>query len=112
MNHVHEHVLCPSILVAVKVEVMLKAADQAVVVVGDESIRSKSMDQELRYAVPTATSISTGTLEAKQVLLPETVSPRDIPHLDKMRLTDLSLRAPQEWQIDFQYATAKLSKVE
>ncbi|KAL8744475.1 MAG: hypothetical protein Q9184_007994, partial [Pyrenodesmia sp. 2 TL-2023] len=48
---------------------MLKAANEAVVVVGDETTRSKSMEQEL------ATAISNG-LTARQVLLPNTVSPR------------------------------------
>ncbi|OJD37418.1 uracil phosphoribosyltransferase [Diplodia corticola] len=49
---------------------MLKEADQAVVVVGDKSSRSKSMDVALSVA------INQGGLQARQVLLPNSVSPR------------------------------------
>lgn len=48
----------------------LQQADQAVVVVGDEAIRSKSMDEEL------IKSISKNGLLARQMLLPSTVEPR------------------------------------
>ncbi|KAL8917035.1 MAG: hypothetical protein Q9208_008210 [Pyrenodesmia sp. 3 TL-2023] len=48
---------------------MLKAADEAIVVVGEEKTRSKSMEQEL------STAISNG-LSARQIILPNTVSPR------------------------------------
>ncbi|KAL8902549.1 MAG: hypothetical protein Q9207_004605 [Kuettlingeria erythrocarpa] len=54
---------------------MLKVADEAIVVVGDEKTRSTSMEQEL------TTAISNG-LSARQVLLPGAVSPR----LDTSRL--------------------------
>ncbi|KAF4534686.1 Uracil phosphoribosyltransferase protein [Lasiodiplodia theobromae] len=49
---------------------MLKKADQAVIVVGDDSARSKSMDDVLSVA------INQGDLQARQVLLPRSVSPR------------------------------------
>lgn len=49
---------------------MLKVADQAVVVVGDEKIRSKSMDAAL------STAIDQDGLQAFQVTLPSSASPR------------------------------------
>lgn len=62
---------------------MLKLADQAVVVVGDEKTRSKSMEQKLSDAVRDG-------LEARQVLLPDTTSPR----LDTSRLPLIKLTTP------------------
>ena len=49
---------------------MLQRADHAVVVVGEEDTRSKSMDQPLRDA------ITNGRLSARQALLPDHASPR------------------------------------
>ncbi|KAI0008584.1 uracil phosphoribosyltransferase-domain-containing protein [Xylariaceae sp. FL0662B] len=63
---------------------MLKQADQAVVVVGHESTRSKSMESALSHA------IDNENLRARQVLLPSTVSRRlDSTRLPEARLTDL-----------------------
>lgn len=62
---------------------MLKVADQAVVVVGDEKIRSRSMEQKLSDAVRDG-------LKARQVLLPDTSKPR----LDTTRLPLLKLTTP------------------
>jgi uracil phosphoribosyltransferase/phosphoserine phosphatase/adenylate kinase len=56
---------------------MLKTADEAVVVVGDELTRSKTMDVALLK------TIDDGGLRARQVMLPPTVSPR----LDIHKLT-------------------------
>lgn len=61
---------------------MLKAADQAIVVVGDEQTRSQSMETEL------TTAINDG-LEARQVLLPSNVSPRlDITKIPLVKVTE------------------------
>lgn len=49
---------------------MLKKADQAILVVGEEHSRSKSMDRELEYAVKFE------GLSARQVVLPSSASPR------------------------------------
>ena len=49
---------------------MLKQADKAIVVVGDEKTRSKSMEAALKKA------IANDEFEARQVLLPSRVSPR------------------------------------
>ncbi|OJD21179.1 hypothetical protein ACJ73_07481 [Blastomyces percursus] len=67
---------------------MLKGADQAIVVVGHEHTRSKSMDVSLRKA------IDTGHLQARQVLLPPNVSLRlDTAALPLVQLTDQKLIA-------------------
>ncbi|KAI1779615.1 hypothetical protein F4818DRAFT_436919 [Hypoxylon cercidicola] len=60
---------------------MLKIADRAVVVVGDENTRSKSMDSALLQAV------DNDGLKAHQVLLPATVPPR----LDATKLPIIQL---------------------
>lgn len=62
---------------------MLSKADRAIVVVGKEESRSKSMDKELDTAM-----VENG-LRAHQALLPPTVSPRlDIGKLPLVQLTD------------------------
>ncbi|KAI1079196.1 uracil phosphoribosyltransferase-domain-containing protein [Whalleya microplaca] len=61
---------------------MLKEADQAVVIVGHESTRSRSMEPDLSNA------IDNDNLRARQVLLPSTVSHR----LDPTRLPEVRLR--------------------
>lgn len=63
---------------------MLKAADRAVVVVGDEKIRSKSMEADLERA------IDNGSLYAYQLLLPDDVQPR----LDQVKLPIIKLNHP------------------
>lgn len=60
---------------------MLSKADQAIIVTGEEQTRSKSMDAALMHA------IDAESLQARQVVLPSTASPR----LDtKLPLTDLT----------------------
>lgn len=62
---------------------MLSKADQAVVVVGEDSIRSKTMEAALLDA------IDNGGLRAQQVLLPSNVSPRlDTTKLPLVDITD------------------------
>lgn len=62
---------------------MLEAADQAIVVVGDEGTRSRSMETELTRAV-----IHNG-LQARQVLFPDTSIPRlDGTRLPVVKITD------------------------
>jgi uracil phosphoribosyltransferase/phosphoserine phosphatase/adenylate kinase len=62
---------------------MLKEADQAIVVVGEEQARSKSMNSELRHA------IDSEGLQARQVVLPSSASPRlDTVKLPLVRLTE------------------------
>ena len=63
---------------------MLSMADRAVVVVGEESTRSKSMDAVL------TTAIEQNGLQAHQVLLPSNASPR----LDVIRLPVIGLTEP------------------
>ena len=63
---------------------MLNRADQAVVVVGKEQTRSKTMDAALLEA------INKGGFRARQTLLPSTTSPR----LDTIRLPLVQLTAP------------------
>ena len=63
---------------------MLKKADQAVVVVGEEQTRSKTMDIALSNA------IHFYALRARQVLLPSSASPR----LDNNRLPIIKLSEP------------------
>ncbi|KAF7561252.1 hypothetical protein G7046_g2879 [Stylonectria norvegica] len=60
---------------------MLSRADKAIVVVGDEGTRSKSMDAALLDA------IDNKDLRARQILLPETVTPR----LDSTKLPIVDL---------------------
>ncbi|KAI5864693.1 uracil phosphoribosyltransferase-domain-containing protein [Durotheca rogersii] len=62
---------------------MLSQADKAVVVVGEEGSRSKSMDAALLEAV------SRGGLQARQMLVPNNVPPR--LDIDKLPLIDLSV---------------------
>ncbi|EOD43971.1 putative uracil phosphoribosyltransferase protein [Neofusicoccum parvum UCRNP2] len=65
---------------------MLKQADRAVVVVGDERTRSKSMDDALSLA------INQGGLQARQVLLPSSATPRlDVSRLPVVQLDDAGL---------------------
>ncbi len=62
---------------------MLGEADQAIVVVGEEQTRSKSMDKELMQA------IKHKRLQARQVLLPSNAPPRlDTTKLPLVKLTD------------------------
>ena len=62
---------------------MLSKADQAIVVVGEEQTRSKTMDAALMNA------IDNGGLRARQVLLPSNASPRlDIAKLPLIQITD------------------------
>jgi hypothetical protein len=62
---------------------MLKMADQAVVVVGEEATRSRTMDSPLEEA------IDKDGLRSRQLLLPKNVSPRlDIVKLPVVQLTD------------------------
>jgi uracil phosphoribosyltransferase/adenylate kinase/phosphoserine phosphatase len=62
---------------------MLGKADQAIVVVGEERTRSKTMDTALMNA------IDNGGLQARQALLPSTVSPRlDTTKLPLAQLTE------------------------
>ncbi|TVY92422.1 hypothetical protein LAWI1_G003821 [Lachnellula willkommii] len=63
---------------------MLKKADQAIVVVGEEHARSKSMDRKLKYAVEFE------GLSARQVVLPSSASPR----LNATQLPIVSLTEP------------------
>lgn len=63
---------------------MLEQANKAIVVVGEESSRSKSMDTQLSKVINDG-------LRARQVLLPSTVSPR----LDLIRLPQVSLSDPE-----------------
>lgn len=64
---------------------MLSRADEAVVVVGDERTRSKSMEGALLDAV------DNGGLRARQALLPQHVSPR----LDTIKLPLVSITDPE-----------------
>ncbi len=62
---------------------MLSKADQAIVVVGKEQTRSKTMDKELIHA------IDNNGLRARQAVLPGNASPRlDTTKLPLVRLTD------------------------
>jgi uracil phosphoribosyltransferase/phosphoserine phosphatase/adenylate kinase len=62
---------------------MLSEADQAIVVVGEEHARSKTMDAALRNA------IDHGGLRARQTVLPSSASPRlDTTKLPLIQLTD------------------------
>jgi len=62
---------------------MLGEADQAIVVVGEEHTRSKSMDAALRDA------IDNGGLRARQAVLPSSAAPRlDTTKLPLIQLTD------------------------
>ncbi|KAI9798893.1 MAG: hypothetical protein M1833_004396 [Piccolia ochrophora] len=62
---------------------MLSRADQAIVVVGEEQTRSKSMDAALTNA------IDNGNLRARQAVLPGSASPRlDTTKLPQIQLTD------------------------
>ncbi|KAF3931412.1 hypothetical protein ABW19_dt0201880 [Dactylella cylindrospora] len=62
---------------------MLREADEAIVIVGDEKTRSKAMDEALLDA------IGNGHLSARQALLPSNVSPRlDTTKLPLLQLTD------------------------
>lgn len=63
---------------------MLNRADQAVVIVGEEQTRSKTMDAAL------STAIENNGLRARQALLPSTASPR----LDTIRLPLIQLTEP------------------
>ncbi|PYH28122.1 uracil phosphoribosyltransferase [Aspergillus neoniger CBS 115656] len=63
---------------------MLSRADEAIVVVGDVSTRSQSMETEL------ATAIDSGLLRARQLLLPEGIPSRlDAERLPTVRLESL-----------------------
>ena len=63
--------------------IMLSKADQAVVVVGEERTRSKSMDTALRSAM------DNDGLQARQTLLPSNVVPRlDLATLPPINITD------------------------
>ncbi|PGG99610.1 hypothetical protein AJ79_08470 [Helicocarpus griseus UAMH5409] len=65
---------------------MLREADQAIVVVGNERTRSKSMDEALVNA------IDYGGLQARQVVLPSCVTPRlDISRLPLAQFTGYGL---------------------
>jgi uracil phosphoribosyltransferase len=65
---------------------MLSKADQAIVVVGEEQTRSKTMDAALLNA------IDNGGLPARQALLPSNASPRlDTTKLPLIQLTDPEL---------------------
>ncbi|KAF2161928.1 hypothetical protein M409DRAFT_27654 [Zasmidium cellare ATCC 36951] len=65
---------------------MLLQADEAIVVTGDEKSRSKSMEVEVKRA------IAKDCLQARQILLPPTVSARlDGEKLPHIRLEDLSV---------------------
>lgn len=62
---------------------MLREADQAIIVVGEEETRSKTMDAVLENA------IDCGPLQARQVVLPSIASPRlDITKLPITKLTE------------------------
>ena len=62
---------------------MLEKADQAIIVVGEEQKRSKSMDAALAH------SIRSGDLRAQQILLPQRAPPRlSTDQLPVMKLTD------------------------
>ncbi|KAJ6186686.1 hypothetical protein N7519_007987 [Penicillium mononematosum] len=62
---------------------MLKAADQAIVVTGEEKTRSKSMEKKL------AEAIGKNGFHPRQAVLPAYASPRiDTPRLPLVRLTD------------------------
>jgi len=61
---------------------MLTKANQAVVVVGEQKTRSKTMDKSLSVAIANG-------LSARQIILPKTESPRlDIEQLPQISLTD------------------------
>ena len=73
---------------------MLVEANRAIVVVGDESTRSKSMDTALLYA------IEHDGLKARQVLLPHDVNPRlNSTILPIMELTDPELLNDIAWRV-------------
>ncbi|KAF2449016.1 hypothetical protein P171DRAFT_222828 [Karstenula rhodostoma CBS 690.94] len=87
---------------------MLKAADEAIVVVGDKLTRSKSMDLVLRDA------IYKGLLRARQVVLPRTAPPRlddralpvaDVNGIDFIR--DLLHRHDRSAKLKIYHATNK-----
>ncbi|KAI2869126.1 hypothetical protein CBS147323_11178 [Aspergillus niger] len=71
---------------------MLSRADEAIVVVGDVSTRSQSMETEL------ATAIDSGRLRARQLLLPEGIPSR----LDAERLPTVRLESLMS-SIDFRF---------
>ncbi|KAF4808952.1 hypothetical protein CGCSCA5_v011878 [Colletotrichum siamense] len=78
---------------------MLKAADEAIVVVGDERLRSKSMDEALLKA------ITEDGLRAKQVLMPRTSGMRlsssllPVLQLDAQRIVAEFTKTPQHLRI-------------
>ncbi|PGH23795.1 hypothetical protein AJ80_02225 [Polytolypa hystricis UAMH7299] len=64
---------------------MLSEADQAIVVVGEENMRSKTMDKHLLNAINEG-------LQARQILLPNTASPRlDTAKLPPVELSSIKL---------------------
>ena len=67
---------------------MLRKADQAVVVVGEEQTRSKSMDELLTHA------IDVHGLRARQAVLPSNASPR-LDDLDDAKLPIIKLTGPE-----------------
>lgn len=87
---------------------MLKAADQAVVVVGEERTRSKTMDSALSDA------IEQGGFHARQTLLPRSVSPRlrisNLPVIDLTGIEFISAlleRHDRSLGFSFYHATDK-----
>ncbi|KAJ5008450.1 Uracil phosphoribosyltransferase [Colletotrichum sp. SAR 10_66] len=78
---------------------MLKAADEAIVVVGDERLRSKSMDEALLKA------ISEDGLRAKQMLMPRTSGMRlsssllPVLQLDAQQIVAKFTKTPQHLRI-------------
>jgi len=84
---------------------MLSKADEAIVVVGEEQSRSKSMDTVLAHA------IDNDSLKARQTLLPSNASPRlDTIRLPTVQLTDHnfvdSILSTRNQQGDFRVLTA------
>lgn len=89
---------------------MLSRADEAIVVVGEEAARSKTMNVDLSNA------IRDGALRASQVLLPRHVSPRlDLSQLPSVEmsspkfLTSILNRRRQQAEIQVLHATNRAS---
>lgn len=87
---------------------MLEAADEAIVVVGDELTRSKSIEEDLQNM------IYEGQLKARQAILPQTVSPRldtsKLPLVDLNSIEfigELLRRHSRSAQFSIHHATAK-----
>lgn len=91
---------------------MMIQADKAVVIVGDERSRSKTMDAALKR------SIESGELRARQVVLPHDVSPRlNVEQLPIVKLTDCEFVASllagrrTHGNVGFTFSTGETTKL-